>query len=62
MNRSDSAALIIPKYVQLGIMPENPFQRLNEQIVGKAIIKILHLTNLLSMENKRATSWALVEK
>ncbi|WP_126427924.1 putative PEP-binding protein [Brevibacillus marinus] len=53
MNRSDSAVSIIPEYIKLNIMPTNPFQSLNEQIVGKAIVQTLKRANLLQRRNKR---------
>ncbi|APH68813.1 hypothetical protein BAX60_16030 [Bacillus subtilis] len=53
MNRADSAKSIIPEYVKLNIMPSSPFQIINEQIVGKAIVQGLRRTKLLKLSNRR---------
>ncbi|PZD96766.1 hypothetical protein DNH61_06100 [Paenibacillus sambharensis] len=53
MNRADSAASIIPEYIKLNIMSASPFQHLNEQIVGKAIVQTLKRTVILQRGNKR---------
>ncbi|GAB1773981.1 putative PEP-binding protein [Priestia flexa] len=53
MNRADSAKSIIPEYVKLNIMPSSPFQIINEQIVGKAIVQGLRRTKLLKYSNGR---------
>ncbi|MGG2016344.1 putative PEP-binding protein [Bacillus sp. S10(2024)] len=53
MNRSDSAMSMIPEYVKLNVIPSNPFQVLNEQVVGKVIIQALRRTKLLKKYNNR---------
>ncbi|AWO76597.1 hypothetical protein C1N76_19085 (plasmid) [Geobacillus thermoleovorans] len=53
MNRTDSANSIIPSYVQLGIMNRSPFQTINTQIVGKAIVTSLRrIRNLRRINNR----------
>lgn len=53
MNRADSATSIIPEYINNNIMPNSPFNNLNEQIVGKAILQTLHKLNDVKNQNKR---------
>lgn len=41
MNRSDSSETIIPNYIKNGIFKDSPFNSLNTQVVGKALVNIL---------------------
>jgi pyruvate,orthophosphate dikinase len=53
MNRLDSAISVIPGYIKLNVIPSNPFQVLNEKVVGKVIIQALRRTKLLKRFNNR---------
>lgn len=53
MNRADSAALILPSYVRLGIFQKSPFDTLNQQIVGKALSFTLRRARVLKRKNSR---------
>ncbi|ELP8743237.1 hypothetical protein QTV20_002153 [Staphylococcus pseudintermedius] len=43
MNRSDSSETIIPSYVKAGIFKDSPFNSLNTQVVGKALVNVLNI-------------------
>lgn len=66
MNRSDSAATIIPTYIEEGIFEYSPFQSLNTQLVGKAIVDTLDKLNnqgdyLLGLGGEIAGDWNSVQ-
>lgn len=66
MNRSDSAATIIPTYIEKGLFEYSPFQSLNTQLVGKAILDTLDKVNnqgdcLIGLGGEIAGDWNSVQ-